>query len=380
MAKMASENRTFRLVAAAVVIVAATPFAWRAIHAALGPQLDGARIVTATTSDPVLRTGERVVAPGEEVELAVAVRVRRVLGGTTWIAPRVQLEIDGARVAEVESDRWPDDDHQLRVFWFTIESVGVGGTLTASEVDRGLQQRTFLAPELGRGLRATGWPDTHNDDHLGLEAGSIAVTAGTVRPYARVELVAAAGDLKAIAGVTTSGADAVLAPGSAVVRRQAQLAPGVAAAAGELFRLPGYEPLGATAADRERLTEARFGLSFTDLVRRRLVVSSASFAAVAIAGDAGFDLAALPSADILRWTGTTVLADGVPARWTEDLRPGDLLEVDGHWLVALGDDGDGVVSPGDHIVHCWRRPPEETLLAAALGPDAADLRVGRRGD
>lgn len=379
MATMASDNRTFGLVAAAVVLVIAAPFAWRGIRALLGPHLDGARIVSSTAADPVWRSGDRIVPPGETVELAVAVRVRRPLGGTSWIAPGAELEIDGSETP-VEGDRWPAGDHQLRVFWFTIESVGVGGKLTPAEVGRGLEQRTFLAPELGRGLTADGWPETHNDDHLGLDSGTIAVTAGTVRPYARVELVVGSDDLRPAGAVTTPGPDAILAPGFTTVRRQARLADGVAPAAGELFRLPGYEPAGDSPAAREDVTLAKLGEPFTALVRQRVVASSATFAAVATAGDAGFDPATLPVATSLQWTGVDVRSGSAPARWSADLRPGDLLETGGHWLVALSDDGDGFVGPGDRVAHCWRRPPEETLLAAALGPDAAVLQVRRRGD
>ncbi len=377
---MSSDNRTFVAVAVALVLLVATPFAIREARDALRPRLDGARIVSATAADPVLRTGPRVVAPGDAPEIAVAVRIRRAGGSVAWIAPHDRLEVDGAAVETVAGATWPEADRQLRVFWFTVESVGIGGTLTAAEAARGLRFRTFLAPELGRGLRAATIPEPHNDDHLGDLVTAPSVTAGTVRIYARVELVTAPDDLQPLAVATTAGADRVIEATFPALHLQAELAPGVRPEAGELFRLAGYEPPSDGSGTAARITAEVLGLGFDELVRRRLATSSATFAAVAAAGTSQADPAGLPAVARLEWTGTAVLLGGRTARWKVDVLPGDLLEADGRWLVALGDDdGDGVVGPADAVAHCWRRPPEITSIAAALGPDRAGLTVHRHG-
>jgi len=376
---MSSDNRTFVAVAVVLVLLVATPFAIQEVRDALRPRLDGVRIVSATAADPVFRTGPRVVAPDDPVTIAAAVRIRRAGNDVAWIAPGGRLEIDGAAVETVAGTAWPEAGRQLRTFWFTLESVGIGGTLSAAEAARGLRYRTFLAPELGRGLRAAGIPEPHNDDHLGDLVTAPPIAAGTIRVYARVELVTAPDDLRPLAAVTTTGADDVLDTTFPSLRLQADLAPGVRPEAGELFRLPGYEPPSVGAGIADRATVEVLGIGFAELVRRRLVTSSATFAAVAATGAVDADPADLPAVASLDWTGSTVLLGGRTARWARDLAPGDLLESDGHWLVALADDGDGVVGPADRFAHCWRRPPEITTLAAALGPDRAGLTVHRHG-
>ena len=67
-----------------------------------------------------------------------------------------------------------------------------------------LKYRTFLAPEMGRSLRAERLPETHNDDHIGQQSTKAPDGAGTVRLYARVEVVETDSDLRPLQVITTS--------------------------------------------------------------------------------------------------------------------------------------------------------------------------------
>jgi hypothetical protein len=170
---------------AALVLVFAAPWAARRAHDALRPRLAEVRIVTATDADPVFREGPRRVGPGEEAAIAVALRLSYPL---RWLTPAERLELDGAPVDRELGDAWPERDRRVRVFWFTVESGNVGGTVTPERAAHLLRYRSFLANEMGRGLRAASLPEAHNDDHLGPQPGQIPVAAGTLRLYARVEV------------------------------------------------------------------------------------------------------------------------------------------------------------------------------------------------
>jgi len=74
-----------------------------------------------------------------------------------------------------------------------------------------------------------------------------------------------------------------------------------------------------------------------------------------------------------------VLADGLgsgrrAARWGSAVRPGDLLELGGHWMVLLRDDGDGILDLDDMVAHCWHRPAELRPLSELLGEKDGALR------
>jgi len=172
---------------AALVLVFAAPWAARRAHDALRPRLVEVRIVTATDADPVFREGPRHVGPGEGAAIAVALRLSYPLRSDRWLTPAERLELDGAPVDRELGDAWPERDRRVRVFWFTVESGNVGGTVTPERAAHLLRYRSFLANEMGRGLRAASLPEAHNDDHLGPQPGQIPVAAGTLRLYARVE-------------------------------------------------------------------------------------------------------------------------------------------------------------------------------------------------
>ena len=118
----------------------------------------------------------------------------------------------------------------------------LGGSLSPDNALERLQYRTFLAPEMGRGLRAERLPDIHNDDHIGRQSTSPSGGPGTVRLYARVEVVESLSDLRPLQAATTIGIDAVLDEGFPTISRAADFGEAVDGGVGELFGLPGFEP------------------------------------------------------------------------------------------------------------------------------------------
>ena len=148
-------------------------------------------------------------------------------------------------------------------------------------------------------------------------------------------------------------------------------------AAGELFRLPGFEPEGETFEAWNMVTEAAFKLSFTELVADRVVISSWTLAATAAGGKPDVD----PS--LLEDLGRIVINDEIvrrnrrPLEWGSGVIAGDLLLDGNHWLVLLGDNGDGVLDPSDAVLHSWGRPAERTTLFAAIDSDTEHLELRR---
>lgn len=374
---MSTDTRRLLIIFAVLAAAVAAPFVFDFVRESRRPVLAEARVVTATASDPVFRSGRRRVAPGDEVRIALAVRIEKPGRGASWLSPVETLAIDGEPVQHLQSDAWPDRERTIRVFWFTVECRHVGGVLTADNAAERLRYQTYLAPEMGRGLLALRPPDIHNDDHLG-ETGDAAVDgAGTVRLYARAEVVEEAGDLRPLQAVTSLELEHLLDPRFPAVLRGAELGAGVHPAAGELFGLPGFEPAGATPAARDAVTEAAFGRRFSELVEERLVVSSWTLAAVAATGRADAEPSALADLGELRIDDERITSGGRPAAWGAEVMPGDLLLDGEHWLVLVADNGDGVLDLADTVLHSWRRPPVRTTLFAALDPETSRV-VHRR--
>ena len=369
---MATDSKLPIAIFTALVALVATPFFVDYIREIRRPVLMEARVVTATANDPVFREGRRRVETGETVEAAVALRFGRRGKPGQWLAPVEQLAIGGSDSDHQRADTWPEAGRSVRVFWFSVESTNLGGSLNAENASDRLQYRTFLAPEMGRSLRAERLPETHNDDHIGQRATMTPDGAGTVRIYARVEVVESDTDLRALQVVTTTGLEAILSPEFPAVFRPADLGKGIHPSVGEFFGLPGFEPHSETGAWNE-VTIPDFQMSFSDLVSQRLVVSSRTLAAIAVSGGPDIDTDALTALGTLSITPEAVLRKGRVLRWGRDVSPGDLL-VDGeHWWVLLGDEGDGELNPTDAVLHCWRRPPERTTLDASL--EARELTV-----
>lgn len=342
------------------------------------PRLAEARIVLATSGDPVLREGPRTVGPEEEVTIAVALRLEWPRGRSQWLAPGAALELDGERVDHLDDDTWPEDDRTVRVFWFTVESRNLGGDLAPGETAERLAYRTYLAPELGRGLRAEGEGEPHNDDGFAPAPATLPIRAGTLRYYARAEVVRDPFAVRSEEVASTLPVDHLDDPAFPAVHRRAAAPEGVRSEAGELFNLPGFEP--SVPADGAEAPGESFAERFAALVERRLVVSSRTFATVAATGSLRAD-GGSPVA-----LGRLALADGVPVRsgralaWGADIRAGDLLATrEGHWAVLVADDGDGLLSAGDVAWHCYRRPPVAVPLASVYGETVLSVTLYRHG-
>ncbi len=373
---MASDWKLPGAIFAILAAVIALPFLIGHQQERRRPVLSEARIVTATTNDPVFREGPRHTAPGETVEAALAIRITRQGRDDQWLAPVGELVIDGVGVAHLEMASWPDEDRVIRVFWFSIESTNLGGRLTAENAGKRLSYRTFLAPELGRGLRAARMPDTHNDDHIGRPVVA-PEGAGTVRLYARVEVVEKAEKVRPLQSVTTLDVSHVFEPGFPALFRAATLAESVHHTTGELFRLPGFEPEESSLGSWNDVTVAAFDRQFTELVSERIVISSWTLAAVAVSGTPDLDPTRLSPLGELSIPDDGVLRRGRSLVWKKDVSSGDLLVHGNHWFVLLGDDGNGVLDTADTILHSWGRPPERTTLFAALDPAVTSVDLLR---
>jgi hypothetical protein len=376
---VSSERRLLAAIFAALVLLFAAPWVVRRAHDAFRPRLVEVRIVTATDADRVFREGPRRVGPGEEAAIAVALRLSYPWRGDRWLTPAERLELDGAPVDRELGDAWPERDRRVRVFWFTVESGNVGGTVTPERAAHLLRYRSFLANEMGHDLRAASLPEAHNDDHLGPQPDQIPVDAGTLRLYARVEVFDPERDVRALQSATSAGPERLLDADFPAIHHAVRLADGLRPELGELFNLPGWEVEPDEAGAWDEVAMAAFGLRFADAVERRLVTSSRSFATVAATGGAELPAGGDATELAAELRDGIVSSGGREMRWGEDLRAGDILVDGGHYSVLVADDGDGRLSASDTVAHCWRRPPALTTLAAVLPAPPARARLLRHG-
>jgi hypothetical protein len=365
------------IIFAILVALIAVPLGLWRLKEARRPVLEEVRIVTAAGDDPVFRDGLRRVAPGADVRIAAALRISRVGGADSWIAPVDLLEIGDRRVEHQKREDWPDRDRVVRVFWFTLESAYLGGDMTPDRVEKLLEQRSYLAPEMGRGLLATRFPEQHNDDQINLGDENLETAGGTIRLYARVEVATRVDAVSAEQSAASLGSDAVDDPRLTSLRLSATFPEPVRPVLGELFRLPGFEPQPAAGELWEDITEVALGASFRDLVDRRFLASSRTFASVALTGTSGMDPGGLVSLGRVTLNTDPPERAGRPLGWGGDVRSGDLLEDRGQWIVLLADDGDGTLGPEDRVTHCWRRPAVVTTLDRAVRDDAVEGELFR---
>lgn len=374
---MHGDQRLFVAIFLVVVALIALPFVLRHLEESRRPVPNELRVVTATRSDPVYRDGRRRVAAGDPVTVALAVKIGEAGRADRWLAPVESLAIAGTPVDHIRSDTWVENDRSARVFWFSVECAFLGGRLTPENARERLQYRTFLAPEMGQGLAAERLPEPHNDDHLDGAPLAASDDLGTIRLYARLEIVESPDDIRPLHSVTSPGIEELGAPEGAAVWRSGSFAPGIRNEVGELFRLPGFEPEDEPPGSWPSVTVDAFGRPFTRLVEERLVVSSWTFAAVAASGSADLPRSELELIATLSDIGSP---DGPgQVRWQRDVRPGDLAVSDSRWMVLLADDGNRVLDAADAVLHTWGRPPQRTTLFAALAPGAETLDVYRYG-
>jgi hypothetical protein len=374
---MASDSKLPIAIFAALVAIIAIPFVIDQIRDRRRPVLTDARIVTATSSDPVYREGRRHVPPGDRVDVALALRLERWGGTDEWLSPAARLEVDGTEIPHLQTAQWPDHDRMLRVFWFSVECSSLGGALTVETAAESLRYHTFLAPEMGRGLQALVLPETHNDDYIAQTGDGPPEGAGTIRLYARIEVVEESDDVGSLQSVATVDLEQFLDPGFPTLLLAADLGEDIDASAAELFRLPGFQPQGDTPEARNAVTDDAFGRSFDQLVSDRVAVSSWTLAATAVSGRADLDPSALERLGEVTVGGDPLRAGRRPLVWGDTVHPGDLLADGDHWFVLLGDNGDGVLDPSDSVLHSWGRPPERTTLFAAGGMDGTKLEHRR---
>ena len=351
-----------------VLVVAAAALLWQ-FQEASRPVPVEVRVVTASESDPVFRDGARLLQPGETYELAVALRLEQRGRDSYWISPAEELELDGRLIEHDVVASWPEEDRYLRVLWHTIEGSFLGGELTANNAEQRLTYRTFFAPELGREARVAGHLEPHNDDFLAEFTATPEQPVGTLRYYARAEVVRALTDVRADHTVASLGVESLHDPRLPTVHQQLQAPDGVRPEVGELFLLPGFELGEELAADPRALPVNGQLLTEGERAKRRLSAASWTFAATAAGGDPELSpelLTELGSLKVSSRPGTVTTRTGVPLSWGTDVRPGDLLRSGPHWMVLLADDGDGTLGLSDIVIHCWRRPAAQVALLNAL--------------
>jgi hypothetical protein len=369
---MTSDSRLPILIFAILVGLISLPLVIEHFRERRRPVLAEARVVTATSEDPVFRDGSRHMRPGEDAEIALALRVVRSGKQEQWLAPVPSLVIDGRKIDHLETGEWPEEDLRIRVFWFSVESANLGGRIDRENAAERLRYRSYLAPELGRGLLAAGLPEIHNDDHIGTTATSNLEDAGTFRLYARIEIVEEDKDVRPLQATSTLGIDSIFEAGFPALYRSADLGNAVHSTVGELFRLPGFEPSDSLRGpDHDSILA--FGRSFVDLVAARIAVSSWTLAAEAVSGDPSLASDTLRSFGELTISEEEIVRRGRPLHWENEVEPGDLLSTGDRWIVLLADEGNGVLDTNDSVLHCWGRPPERTTLFAALDPEMTVL-------
>ncbi len=346
-------------------------YLFQSVRETLRPQLLEVRVVTATPDDQVYRGGVRHLEAGESFTAAVALKIKRTGSEPYWMAPVDKLSFDGASTPHRVLPAWPERDRSARVLWMTLESTNLGGELVPGQEKELLRYRTFLAGEMGRTLIATSEPEPHNDDFLAPEDQPRAGGPGTFRLAARVEIVADPTRIMAEQAVMSPGPGDPDDPRVAVVMRAWNVPEGVRPEAGELFGLPGYEP----PPDDSGETRSRL----VDLTNRRLAASSATFASTALTGKPDLDPATLPVLETVRLAGGHLVGYSGAMRWGTSVRPGDLLEASGHWLVLLADDGDGTLDLDDQAAHCWGHPPVRGALSDLIEPGPLVFRLRRHG-
>ena len=123
---MASEWKLPTAIFAFLVVLITLPLVIEHVREQRRPMITEARIVMATSEDPVFRTGTRRISDGESVEVALALRLSRAGKEDQWLAPVAEMVIDDREVKHIEAAEWPDEGRLVRVFWFSVESSILG--------------------------------------------------------------------------------------------------------------------------------------------------------------------------------------------------------------------------------------------------------------
>lgn len=377
---MASESRLIWIIFAALVALIVIPLGLWQLGESRRPVLEEVRIATASADDPVFRTGPRAVSSADELQSVAALGIRGPDGVLVWMAPVDQLVIDGTPVEHIQSSDWPEEDRVLRVFWFTVEAGYLGGDLTTENAAKMLGQRSYLAPEMGRGLLAKAVPEQHNDDQINLGDDNLPVSGGTIRLYAKVEIAEKAGALASEQSAASAGSGDAFNEDFTAIKIAEAFPDPIAPAVGELFRLPGFEPREEDGSNWDEITRPSYGASFTELVERRFVVSSWTFASVALTGGLGLSGGDLTDLGQVEVVGEEPLRSGRRLAWGDDVLPGDLLVDRGQYIVLVADDGDSVLGRSDRVMLCWRRPAAVTTLDQAIREDAVAAVLLRHGN
>ncbi len=372
---VASENKLIILILAALVALVAAPLIYWKVRDVRRPVLVNVRIVTASDSDPVFRTGPRRSGPTDPVRVAAALELQYPGGRRQWLAPVERLEIDGRIVDHLRSEEWPENDRTVRAFWFTVESTNIGGLVAPDNAAKRLRYRPFLAPEMGQGLSAVSPPEVHHDDGLGPQPDQLWVDIGTLRLYVKVDVLQPdRSNVQAVQTMSSRGADRILDPDYPAILIAASVPAPLDATLGELFNLPGWETDPDDPRLQDEIAEIAFGSTFSEAVDRRLLTSSRSFAAVAVSGRSVIpDSSLQPLGDVTLSFGDA-MGSNRPLRWGDDVLAGDLLVDGSHFTVLVEDDGNGRLDRADIVAHCWQRPPAVSPLGLVY-PDE-HVRLG----
>ena len=376
---MSDHDDRRRLVVVLVTVTAAVAgtFVWWRWREAGTPVIESVAVVFRAAGEAVASDRPRHLRPGATVEAAAVVGFTQRGGAVRYLCALSPVEIGGGRVAVEPFAAWPGGYGALRATWFTVEPAVFGWREVTAATAEKLRYADLLAPELGQGLLVRPTLEAHNDDFLSAPVAGNTVPGGPIRLKVRVGTFRSAGDLLPRQAVSSPGAAELLAGSVPAVVLDLPPAAGVDPAVAEMLRLScftfaaGVWPNGGPSWP--------LPLSPRELVRRRLIATPESVAAVAAAGD--------PEA--APWRGPVGLAlsgselrDAAVARkvrWGSEVRPGDAVTAGEHWAVLVADDGNGVLSLGDRAMFAWLAPARFATLAEALGgPEAGEPLALRR--
>lgn len=367
-------RRTIAVFLGLAAVVAGIAVWWMA-RTARAPQLLSVRVVYAVEGEGQASEQPPPVPAEARVDAYALVAFRRgERGSLRYLCAHPRVLVNGEAVPVEPPSVWPASGGVLRALWLTVEPEMPGWPKVAATDGHRLQYKEFLAPDLGRELRAEVVWRSYADSFLTRPLPGAALPGGPYRLKVRVAAYATEHDIVPVQWVSSPGAAEVFAGAVPVVVRDVVL-PGLdGRRAAPFFRLscftfaPNVWPDGGEGWPLD-LTPA-------ELVARRLIVTPESFAA----GVAGGDLLAPPwqaPQRVVARGDRFVAATGAPLAWGHEVRPGDALRRGPAYFVLLHDDGDGVLSLRDTVAFAWMQPGYMAPLGIALGPAATELELLR---
>lgn len=332
----------------------------------LAPEPVAAYVAVLAEGDGVAADGSHELAAGRAFRLHAVLEAKDWRGRPIFFSEAPALRLGGREIPAAAIRRWPDDDPNLKVRWFTVEGspayVAVAGV---GDLDRFRLEENFH-PAWGSGWSAPGVIDPRlvvRDPDSPLRP----LPFGTQRYAVRIEIYGEPGALTPKRRVASPGAEATLADASRGTRVVGALPPPL-----ERLSVHFGRPELAPSATLDAAGAARLAA----LVDAGLVFERAPLLAAHVA-DNGAVAAALAWRPI-------DLARQRPA-WGSEAGAGDLLQAGPRVVVLFRDEGEaGRLDPADLVFDLWeglriRRVDEVFRGEGGLELELASLAAARGG-